>query len=82
MPKSRRFVEWQGVRYTAEPLRTLTRVSSLPPVWAVSRNSEFIGTLPVEPGETTSEFEVRCTEWLKDLFGSAPGSVRSANTSP
>jgi hypothetical protein len=82
MPKSRRFVEWQGVRYTAEPLRTLTRVSSLPPVWAVSRNTEFIGTLPVEPGETTSEFEVRCTEWLKDLYGSASPGARDRNRTP
>ena len=63
----------------SEPLRTLTRVSSLPPVWAVSRNKEFIGTLPLRPEETTNEFEVRCTEWLKDLFGSAPHGLPSLN---
>jgi hypothetical protein len=82
MPKSRRFVEWQGVRYTAEPLRTLTRVSSLPPVWAVSRNKEFIGTLPLRPEETTREFEVRCTKWLKDLYGSASQGARDRNKTP
>ena len=75
MQRTRRFVEWRGVRYTAEPLRTLTRVSSLPPVWAVSRGTEFIGTLPLKPAETTKEFEVRCLSWLTDLLGPAPDKL-------
>lgn len=66
---TRHFVEWHGVQYRAEPLRTLTRVSSLPPVWAVSRGHEFIGTLPLHPEETTKEFETRCIAWLRDLYG-------------
>jgi hypothetical protein len=69
MRQTRHFVEWHGVRYTAEPLRTHTRVSSLPPVWAVSRGQEFIGTLPMRPEENTKEFEVRCATWLQDLLG-------------
>ena len=69
MRKNRHIVEWQGVGYTAEPLKTLTRVSSLPPLWAVSRGREFIGTLPMRPEETTKEFEVRCATWLRDLLG-------------
>jgi hypothetical protein len=62
MRRTRHCVEWHGELYTAEPLKTLTRVSSLPPVWAVSRRGEFIGTLPDRPEETTKEFEVRCAK--------------------
>jgi hypothetical protein len=69
MPKSHRYVQWHGVRYTAEPLKTLARVSSLPPLWAISRRGEFIGTLPMRPDETTKEFDVRCIAWLQDLLG-------------
>jgi hypothetical protein len=71
MRPTRHFVEWHGVRYTAEPLKTLTRVSSLPPVWAMSRGNEFIGTLPLQPEETTKEFEIRCIAWLHGLLGAA-----------
>jgi len=70
MRSGRHFVEWQGERYTAEPLKSLYRATSLPPVWAVSRGSEFIGTLPSRPEETTKEFEIRCLAWLRDLYGS------------
>jgi hypothetical protein len=42
----------------------------LPPVWAVSRGREFIGTLPVVEEETTKEFEVRCSRWIEELLGS------------
>jgi hypothetical protein len=69
MPQVRRFVEWRGEVYVAEPLKTLTRVNSLPPLWAVSRGREFIGTLPFLADETTKEFEVRCSRWIGDLMG-------------
>lgn len=69
MRRTRHLVEWHGELYTAEPLKTLTRVSSLPPVWAVSRRGEFIGTLPERPEETTKEFEIRCAKWLQELLG-------------
>jgi hypothetical protein len=49
MRRTSHLVEWHGERYTAEPLKTLTRVSSLPPVWALSRRGEFVGTLPEKP---------------------------------
>jgi len=71
MHRTRHLVEWHGERYTAEPLKTVTRVSSLPPVWAVSRRGEFIGTLPEPPEETTKEFEVRYAKWLQELHGGA-----------
>jgi hypothetical protein len=54
MQSGRHFVEWQGERYAAEPLRSMYRVTSLPPVWAVSRGGEFIGTLPCRPEDATS----------------------------
>jgi hypothetical protein len=68
----RRFVEWQGERYNAQPLASLPRLTSLPPLWAVSRGSEFIGTMPSRSEETTKEFEIRCLAWLRDLYGSRP----------
>jgi len=69
MRSGRHFVEWQGERYTAEPLKSLSPVTSLSPVWAVARRGEFIGTLPYRPQETTKEFEIRCIAWLCDLYG-------------
>lgn len=69
MGLGRRFVEWHGERYTAEPLKSMYRVTSLPPVWAVKRGVEFIGTLPCRSDETPEEFEVRCIAWLRDLYG-------------
>ena len=65
-----RFVEWQGRRYTAEPLDSPYRVTTLPPVWALSRGGEFIGTMPCRPRESTKEFQIRCLAWLRDLYGS------------
>ena len=73
MRSNRHFVEWHGQLFTAEPLRTLTKFSSLPPVWAVSRGREFIGTLPVVNEETTKEFELRCARWIEELLGRAKG---------
>ena len=63
-------VDWQGRRYTAEPLKSQYRATALPPVWALSRGGEFIGTMPCRSQESTKEFEVRCLDWLRDLHGS------------
>ena len=71
------FVEWHGERYTVEPLKGNTRVPYLPPVWAVSRRGEFIGTMPHRAEETTKEFEIRCISWLRDLLG-----PRTPDTNP
>ena len=57
----------------AEPLQTLTKFSSLPPLWAVSRGREFIGTLPVVKEETTKEFEAGCARWIEELLGRTSG---------
>jgi hypothetical protein len=77
MRQSRHLVEWHGQLFLAEPLQTLTRFSSLPPVWAVSRGREFIGTLPVVEQETTKEFEVRCARWIQELLGGGGGQTWS-----
>ena len=69
MQRSRYSIQWRGLVYSAERLKTRTRVSSLPPLWAISRAGEFIGTLPYRDDETTKEFEVRCATWLAGLLG-------------
>lgn len=69
MRNTRYHVERPGVVYTADRLKTLTRVSSLPPLWAVSRRGEFIGTLPYREHEMTKEVEVRRAKWPADLLG-------------
>ena len=69
MRRNRHCVEWHGVGYTAVPLSSHPTGSALPPVWAISRGKEFIGTLPMRPEETTKEFEARCATWLGELLG-------------
>jgi hypothetical protein len=76
MRSARHFVEWYGERYTVEPLKSMSRVTELPPVWAVLRRGEFIGTLPYRAEETTKEFEIRCIGWLRDLLGTPRPSAR------
>lgn len=68
MRPARHFVEWHGEHYTVEPLKSMHRVTSLPPVLAVSRRGEFIGTLPYRADETPEDLEIRCVSWLRDLF--------------
>jgi len=72
----RHVVEWHGEDYTIEPLKTLPRVTTLSPIWAVSRRGEFIGTLPYRQDETTKEFEVRCLSWVRDLLGTPSSQSR------
>jgi hypothetical protein len=71
MRSARHLVEWHGERYTVEPLRSRSRVTSLSPVWAVSRRGEFIGTLAYKPDETPEELKARCIKWLRDLLATA-----------
>ena len=76
MRSAHHFVEWHGERYTVQPLKSNSTVPDLPPVWAVSRCGEFIGTLPYHPEETTKEFEIRCMSWLQDLLGTRTALTR------
>ena len=71
----RHLVEWHGESYTVEPLRSISRVTTLSPLWAVFRRGEFIGTLPYRPDETPQELETRCVSWLSDLLGARQPSL-------
>jgi hypothetical protein len=71
MRSARHLVEWHGERYTVEPLKSRSRVTSLSPIWAVSRRGEFIGTLAYNPDESAEELKARCICWLRDLLGTA-----------
>ena len=75
MVTERHIVEWHGERYTIEPLKSLSRVTTLSPTWAVFRRGEFIGTLPYRSNETPMEFESRCISWLRDLLRDSPHGV-------
>jgi hypothetical protein len=68
MRSARHVVEWHGEHYTVEPLKSISRVTSLSPIWAVYRGGEFIGTLPYRQDEPVSELKARCTGWLEDLL--------------
>ena len=72
MRSARHIVEWHGEYYTVETLKSLPRVTSQSPIWAVSRRGDFIGTLAYLQDETTKEFEVRCLSWLQDLLEAVP----------
>jgi hypothetical protein len=67
MPHVTRFVPWSGQSFRFE--RFPAWESGLESIWAVSRASEFIGTMSCHEEITTSEFEVRCERWLTDLLG-------------
>jgi hypothetical protein len=71
MRSASHLVEWQGERYTVEPLKSRSRVTSMSPIWAVSRRGEFIGTLAYKPDETPEDLKARCIKWLRDLLTTA-----------
>ena len=70
-----RTVSWRSRHYRFERLSPRSRVTSLPPVWAVSRSGEFIGTMPCRLEESTKEFELRAMQWLGELLGSGSSRV-------
>jgi hypothetical protein len=83
MRSTHHIVEWHGERFSLKPLKSLSQVTALSPVWAVWRRGEFIGTLPYRSDETTKEFEFRCTDWLRDLLGTPEaGSPSKARGRP
>ena len=65
---ARHLVEWHGDHYTIEPLKSISRLTALSPVWAVFHRGEFIGTLPYRQDESVNELEARCATWLQDLL--------------
>ena len=66
----RHVVEWHGDSYIVEPLRSISRVTMLSPLWAVFRRGEFIGTLSYRQDESLIELRTRCIGWLQDLLES------------
>jgi hypothetical protein len=70
------FVEWQGERYTIQQLKSVSRVTSLSPVWAVFHRGEFIGTLAYQSNEASEALEGRCISWLRDLLGTRARTFR------
>jgi hypothetical protein len=65
---TRHLVEWHGERYTIEPLKSISRVTSLSPMWAVFRRGEFVGTLSYRQDEPEKELKARCAGWLQELM--------------
>jgi hypothetical protein len=64
-----RSISWHGQAFHFE-LLSPKGSSKEPPLWAVSRKGEFIGTMPCSPEVTTKDFEVRSLRWLRELLGS------------
>ena len=62
-----RSIPWSGQSFRFE--RFPAWESGPDSIWAVSRSSEFIGTMSCDEEITTSEFEVCCQRWLTDLLG-------------
>jgi hypothetical protein len=60
-------IPWSGQSFRFE--RFPAWESGPEALWAVSRASEFIGTMSCDEEITTREFEVRCERWLADLLG-------------
>jgi len=60
-------IPWSGQSFRFE--RFPAWESGPEALWAVSRSSEFIGTMSCDEEITTREFEVRCERWLADLLG-------------
>ena len=62
-----RSLSWRGQVFRFEYVRDSYRESG-GPVWAVSRNREFIGMMPCSNEVTTKDFDVRGLRWLDELL--------------
>jgi hypothetical protein len=69
MEQEARVVIWRGEEFRFEPLGDRSAAGGSPPVWAVSRRGEFIGTMACLAEETLTAFHERSVEWLADLLG-------------
>jgi hypothetical protein len=63
-------ITWHGQAFHFELLNPKAS-SKEPPLWAVSRRGEFIGTMPCSLEVTTKDFEVRSLRWLRELLGAS-----------
>jgi hypothetical protein len=64
-----RSLTWQGQAFRFERTK-LNDQRRLDCAWAVSRRGEFIATMSCSAEITTREFDLRCHQWLADLFTS------------
>jgi hypothetical protein len=69
MREGPRFTTWQGDQYRFERLEDRGDRVHRNPVWAVSRQREFIGTMSCAESETMKEFDLRSVRWLAALLG-------------
>lgn len=72
MEHKTRTIGWRGQQFRFERLEGRGRPAGHTAEWAVWRRGEFIGTMPSVTEETTKEFDLRCTRWLRELL--APGA--------
>jgi hypothetical protein len=72
MHQHTRSVSWDGQTFHFESLQPSPSENHH---WAVSRQGEFIGTMPCEVEVPTKEFEVRCLRWLGELLGGLSAEV-------
>jgi hypothetical protein len=75
-----RSLTWHGQAFRFEWIKHRNRRKP-DCAWAVSRRGEFIGTMSCSPEITTREFDLRCHEWLVDLFTSPLGRHAPSNRS-
>jgi hypothetical protein len=62
-----RSVTWHGEAFQFQQLPS--EPTGDPPLWAVRRHGEFIGTMPCSSQVTTKDFDLRCLRWLGELLG-------------
>jgi hypothetical protein len=72
-----RSLTWHGQAFRFQCLTIADRDSDAP-LWAVSRNGEFIGTMACSTEVPTKDFDLRGLTWLGDLLGA---SERANHTS-
>jgi hypothetical protein len=70
-----RTVRWRKQDFYFETFEGRDSEGNQSPMWAVWWRSEFIGTMPTNPQETTKEFELRSIRWLADLLPLGEASV-------
>jgi hypothetical protein len=76
MRHHQRSIIWQGQAFQFQRLGAVPSKYD-PPLWAVYRSGEFIGTMACSGEVTTKDFDVRGQRWLGDLIG---GSFRSSSS--
>lgn len=64
-----RSVTWRGQSFRFQWVASDRQATD--PLWAVSREREFIGMMPCPTEVSTKEFDVRALRWLRELLEGA-----------